>query len=274
MGIWRETPARLVDRPIRILRRWSSGDFVTGAPQKLYRHLQDGMRQVGYKVNLGMDKVPKLKSTRALTNIATTKGRIIRESHPLEITIPYSILRLVGAILLLVALAYFFLQPDWQDYFLKFGVDFLQSHILQLIIIAILIIAGIVLLKTPHYFKSRQMSVSIDGEVYRSKLGVGTDLSTRSATTARLSMVSELTLTLGVAVAVSKNIRRNGGRVRIRDPTKKFPRGEFKRVEQDFRKAIHIISHQILPAIVIQKTREQIEQEVTARSSPPPPPPP
>lgn len=229
-------PKPLHVSPIAV--RWSETyeqDITTGAPQKLFRHLVDAVRGIGLIVIHAQE--PRIVG-QAIGDTGTAEGELMCESDLVEVGSP--IIRLVGL------------------GFLVFGIGILlwalamgTSGFGQLIFGLVILFIGVVLLRS-HTFRSHLVYISVKGEAYRSGLAAGTRMPTEVADTQRLSVVSELRLSLYGATIESKN----AGESRVYNKSV-----SSEQMTGYFQVLVDNVTQSVLPKVLLQKTWEQTRHE-------------
>lgn len=243
--------------------RWyrvRSIDVVTGAPQKLFRHLQDGLRSVGYH-QIGAH--PPIIRGQAISDTGTTSAGITAERGPWDIKSPWVAVRIGGAVLLAIGLLLILLAVI-ASFRLSEPLEFLNDpeRLLWFATGVIMAVIGAAMAGI-HRFRSNLMWINIQGEVYRSALSSGTDLATRSATSNRLSIISELRVAVMACSAITKNSGKGREILKTEDT---------RDLAYQFDMLMRMISTKILPKIVLQKSVDMRRQEIESEYPPPPPP--
>lgn len=248
-------------KPYRLhWRRNQFIDVVTGAPQKLFRHLRDGLRSVGYRE---IRTVSPHIAGQAITDTGTTKGMIIGEKDPIDIQSPWLAIRVGGAVLLILGLVMLLwvIMSSWDNGSpLAFIGD--QDLLLWFIVGVVLIVVGGAMVRL-HRYRSNLIWIDVQGEVYRSALSLGTDLQARSASSNRLSIISELRLAVKGCSVVSKNSGKRREILKMEGSSD---------LAWEFDNLMHNIRSDILPKVVLQKSRDMRRQEIESEVLPPPPP--
>ena len=229
-------PKPLRVSPVAI--RWqltNSQDITTGAPQKLFRHLHDAIGEFGYRVVETHE--PQIVG-QAIGDTGTAEGDVLAESNVVEFG--NSALRLVGLCLLVIGIGI----TLWA---LTAGLSALGALVFGLVFVFV----GAVLARL-HAFRSDVVYVHLKGEAYRSGLTAGTRMSTEIADTQRLSVISELRLSVYGATIESKNT----GETRVFMRTLSSPNlgGEFQLLVDN-------VTTNVLPKVLLQKSWEQTRHE-------------
>jgi hypothetical protein len=121
----------------------------------------------------------------------------------------------------------------------------------SLVIGLVLAIAGAVLIRQ-HAFHSSLFFIHVKGEAYRSGLAAGTRMPTEVADTQRLSVISELRLSLYGAAVESRNT--GDARICVKSLDSAHLSSQFQVLLDD-------VANNVLPKILLQKSWEQSRHE-------------
>jgi len=223
-------------------------DIVSGAPQRLFRYLKDALRTLGCRT--AGDREPVIEG-QSIRDTGSTRGWALAERNLMEVGGIYPILRGAGVALIVASLA---VVPGFLLPFLALDV---AGGVLYAIAFAFLLGGGIFLVRM-HMFQSEIFYVRVRGEVYRSSLRVGTRLPTQVSDSERVSLVSELRVSLYSAGVRTRNVavaQRPAGQgkayLRVVEAVSPSPsaRAGLRQLVQEFQK-------DILPRVVLQKSQE------------------
>jgi len=242
------TPRRLRFRPSSV--RWPltySVELTSGAPQKLFRYLLDSLQRFGL---VPIERVEPRIVGQAIGDTGTAEGYVLGEKDLQKVLGPYVVATIAGVILILTGI----LVLPWAE---LVALDFLRNiglmeMLLRMIPSIVLLVVGAALIRL-HAFQSELVYVVLKGEVYRSGLAAGTRMPSEIANTQRLSIISELRLSVYGSDIRSKNV---GNRRRI-ESSHASPR-----INADFQIILNDLSSSILPKVILQKTWEQTRHEV------------
>jgi hypothetical protein len=231
-GFLSPQPKAFAGQPLSI--NWPerySQDITTGAPQKLFRYLQDSVSKFGfYTINA---REPQIVG-QAIGDTGTTEGHVLCERGITEVG--NGVVRVLGLALLLIGV-FAMLGGLTNFYLLLTGL--------------VLVVVGVILMRM-HAFHSELLFIHIKGEAYRSGLSAGTRMPAEVAESQRLSVISELRLSLYGAEVES----RNSGAWREYVRSLSSPN-----MSTQFQVLLNDLSTSILPKVLIQKSWEQTRHE-------------